>query len=103
MIDEIGRGASELARTATIAHMRRRKPADGAVANLVRSGRKQPQRFRAGSSASTGQLLLEFDGAGRIVASSTAEAIMKYVAPMLFCAMMLSQPASAAPQSASPF
>src|SRR4051794_12173839 len=33
--------------------MRRRKSADGAVANLVRSGRKQPQRFRAGSSAST--------------------------------------------------
>jgi len=31
-----------------------RKSADGAVANLVRSGRKQPQRFRAGSSASTG-------------------------------------------------
>jgi hypothetical protein len=30
-----------------------RKSADGAVANLVRSGRKQPQRFRAGSSAST--------------------------------------------------
>jgi len=33
--------------------MRDRKSADGAVANLVRSGRKQPQRFRAGSSAST--------------------------------------------------
>jgi len=29
------------------------KSADGTVANLVRSGRKQPQRFRAGSSAST--------------------------------------------------
>jgi hypothetical protein len=28
---------------------------------------------------------------------------MKYVAPMLFCAMMLSQAASAAPQSPSPF
>src|SRR5438552_18529212 len=54
MIDEIGRGASELARIATIAHMRSRKSADGAIANLVRSGRKQPQRFRAGSSASTG-------------------------------------------------
>jgi len=34
-------------------HMPARKSADGAVANLVRSGRKQPQRFRAGSSAST--------------------------------------------------
>jgi len=33
--------------------MRARKSADGAVANLVRSGRKQPQRFGAGSSAST--------------------------------------------------
>jgi len=33
--------------------MRGRKSADGAVANLVRSGRKQPQRFGAGSSAST--------------------------------------------------
>src|SRR6476469_9753192 len=33
--------------------MRARKSADGAVANLVRSGRKQPQRFCAGSSAST--------------------------------------------------
>src|SRR3954466_12231858 len=33
--------------------MPERKSADGAVANLVRSGRKQPQRFRAGSSAST--------------------------------------------------
>ena len=33
--------------------MRARKSADGVVANLVRSGRKQPQRFRAGSSAST--------------------------------------------------
>src|SRR4030095_681313 len=33
--------------------MRERKSADGAVANLVRSGRKQPQRFRPGSSAST--------------------------------------------------
>jgi len=30
-----------------------RKSADGAVANLVRPGREQPQRFRAGSSAST--------------------------------------------------
>src|SRR3954468_15118632 len=36
-----------------LAHMSARKSADGAVANLVRSGRKQPQRFRAGSSAST--------------------------------------------------
>ena len=30
-----------------------RKSADGAVANLVRPGREQPQRFGAGSSAST--------------------------------------------------
>jgi len=29
--------------------MRRGSRADGAVANLVRSGRKQPQRFRPGS------------------------------------------------------
>src|SRR5687768_10129672 len=29
--------------------MRRGSRADGAVANLVRSGRKQPQRFRTGS------------------------------------------------------
>jgi len=36
--------------------MRDRKSADGAVANLVRSGRKQPQRFRAGSSASTARI-----------------------------------------------
>src|SRR3954467_6541572 len=43
----------ELACPAAFPHMRERKSADGAVANLVRSGRKQPQRFRAGSSAST--------------------------------------------------
>ena len=43
----------ELARLHGFAHMPARKSADGAVANLVRSGRKQPQRFRAGSSAST--------------------------------------------------
>src|SRR5579872_3860750 len=43
----------ELARAASFPHMRARKSADGAVANLVRSGRKQPQRIRAGSSAST--------------------------------------------------
>ena len=41
-------------------HMRDRKSADGAVANLVRSGRKQPQRFRAGSSASTSFFVWEF-------------------------------------------
>ena len=34
-------------------HMRARKSVGGAVANLVRSGRKQPQRFRPGSPAST--------------------------------------------------
>src|SRR5690349_23734849 len=33
--------------------MPRRKSVGGAVANLVRSGRKQPQRFRPGSPAST--------------------------------------------------
>jgi len=43
----------ELAWPARFHHMPARKSADGAVANLVRSGRKQPQRFRAGSSAST--------------------------------------------------
>ena len=43
----------ELARAADFTHMPARKSADGIVANLVRSGRKQPQRFRAGSSAST--------------------------------------------------
>jgi len=42
-----------LARVRGFPHMPARKSADGAVANLVRSGRKQPQRFRAGSSAST--------------------------------------------------
>jgi hypothetical protein len=46
----------ELACPAAFPHMRERKSADGAVANLVRSGRKQPQRFRAGSSASTASL-----------------------------------------------
>jgi hypothetical protein len=43
----------ELAPPPLFTHMRTRKSADGIVANLVRSGRKQPQRFRAGSSAST--------------------------------------------------
>src|SRR5919107_3049325 len=43
----------ELAWAKLFTHMPARKSADGAVANLVRSGRKQPQRFRAGSSAST--------------------------------------------------
>ena len=41
--------------------MRVRKSADGAVANLVRPGREQPQRFRAGSSASTFFFALEFE------------------------------------------
>ena len=45
--------ACQLVTSASIPHMVARKSADGAVANLVRSGRKQPQRFRAGSSAST--------------------------------------------------
>src|SRR5260221_10945276 len=45
--------ALQLASPLALPHMRIRKSADGAVANLVRSGRKQPQRFRAGSSAST--------------------------------------------------
>src|SRR3982751_5428098 len=44
---------ARLADAMAFAHMPLRKSADGAVANLVRSGRKQPQRFRAGSSAST--------------------------------------------------
>src|SRR5436189_5584138 len=55
--------AHELARAALFTHMRPRKSADGAVANLVRSGRKQPQRFRAGSSASTLFFALEFPSA----------------------------------------
>jgi len=48
--------ARELAWECSFHHMRVRKSADGAVANLVRSGRKQPQRFRAGSSASTARI-----------------------------------------------
>jgi len=44
---------ADLASNAILPHMRARKSADGAVANLVRSGRKQPQWFRPGSSAST--------------------------------------------------
>jgi len=39
----------ELARPKVFTHMRRGSRADEAVANLVRSGRKQPQRFRLGS------------------------------------------------------
>ena len=42
----------ELARPKVFTHMRRGSRADGAVANLVRSGRKQPQRFRPGSFGS---------------------------------------------------
>jgi hypothetical protein len=53
MKNEIVRRPTQLAWAGVIAHMPARKSADGAVANLVRSGRKQPQRFRAGSSAST--------------------------------------------------
>jgi len=45
--------AHKLAPSTVFTHMPARKSADGTVANLVRSGRKQPQRFRAGSSAST--------------------------------------------------
>jgi hypothetical protein len=81
-----------------------RKSADGAVANLVRSGRKQPQRFRAGSSASTQASAGIRSGISTIVvAFSSEEATMKFAAPMLFSAIMLSQAASAAPQPASPF
>ncbi len=44
--------APELARHKVFTHMRRGSRADEAVANLVRSGRKQPQRFRLGSFGS---------------------------------------------------
>jgi len=39
----------KLAPPKVFTHMRRGSRADEAVANLVRSGRKQPQRFRLGS------------------------------------------------------
>lgn len=55
MRNEISSRVAMLAPVHTLPHMPARKSADGAVANLVRSGRKQPQRFRAGSSASTPQ------------------------------------------------
>jgi len=51
----------ELACWHDFTHMPARKSADGTVANLVRSGRKQPQRFRAGSSASTVFFAWEFE------------------------------------------
>src|SRR5258705_3998122 len=45
-------GLRKLAPEGELAHMRRGSRADGTVANLVRSGRKQPQRFRSGSFGS---------------------------------------------------
>src|SRR6185369_16902972 len=45
-------GAPKLAREGKLHHMRAGSRADETVANLVRSGRKQPQRFRFGSFGS---------------------------------------------------
>jgi hypothetical protein len=57
MISEGTPGGGELARYEVFTHMRRGSRADEAVANLVRSGRKQPQRFRLGSFGSHLQAL----------------------------------------------
>ena len=48
MVNE-GHDMGELACPWVFTHMRRGSRADEVVANLVRSGRKQPQRYRFGS------------------------------------------------------
>jgi len=52
MVNEAGDIGGELARPKVFTHMRRGSRADEVVANLVRSGRKQPQRYCLGSFGS---------------------------------------------------